>query len=254
MTQRTTSMGTVGALALVASLVGGCLFEVPFGKDRPDGAVPDGGAAAACRPSGCSGQICADTDQASTCEWNERYACYRSATCERQSDGHCGWTPTAELTACLAGGGSPDGGVTPPVCRTSDGRTLAVGETYNDGCNDCTCTESGSIACTRRACVDGGVTPPVCRTPDGRALRVGESYFDGCNTCACQANGLLACTLRACADAGSPAACRTPDGRTLSVGERYYDGCNLRGERRSHHLRVARAVRVLPERDLRATG
>jgi hypothetical protein len=38
----------------------------------------------------------------STCEWRDEYACYQTATCERQPDGQCGWTSTPELDACLA--------------------------------------------------------------------------------------------------------------------------------------------------------
>jgi hypothetical protein len=37
------------------------------------------------------------------------YACYRDAACERQPDGACGWTPTAELGACLASHQPPPG-------------------------------------------------------------------------------------------------------------------------------------------------
>jgi hypothetical protein len=55
-----------------------------------------------CFVSGCSGTICTDDpDVASTCEWREEYACYRSATCARQADAMCGWTDTAELRECL---------------------------------------------------------------------------------------------------------------------------------------------------------
>lgn len=59
----------------------------------------------ACEVSGCSGQLCveAGADIVTTCEWREEYACYRSASCERQADGRCGWTDTAELRACLDG-------------------------------------------------------------------------------------------------------------------------------------------------------
>jgi hypothetical protein len=56
-----------------------------------------------CVVSGCSSQLCTDrVDLASTCELLEEYACYRTATCERQADGTCGWTETPELRACLA--------------------------------------------------------------------------------------------------------------------------------------------------------
>jgi hypothetical protein len=56
---------------------------------------------ASCRVTGCSGQLCADRDVATTCEWQPEYACYRDAHCEQQSDGQCDWTPTEELEACL---------------------------------------------------------------------------------------------------------------------------------------------------------
>ena len=59
-------------------------------------------AAGACFVGGCSSHICSDQEGiVSTCEWHEEYACYQQATCERQADGECGWTPTAELEACL---------------------------------------------------------------------------------------------------------------------------------------------------------
>lgn len=55
-----------------------------------------------CFVGGCSGQVCSDdAGIVSTCEWRDEYACYRTAKCERQSNGQCGWTSTPELTACL---------------------------------------------------------------------------------------------------------------------------------------------------------
>lgn len=55
-----------------------------------------------CFVGGCSSQICSDQEGViSTCEWLDEYACYQTATCERQGDGLCGWTETAELNACL---------------------------------------------------------------------------------------------------------------------------------------------------------
>lgn len=60
-------------------------------------------APAGCFVGGCSGQVCSDQEGVvSTCEWRAEYACYQTATCERQADGECGWTETPELTACLA--------------------------------------------------------------------------------------------------------------------------------------------------------
>jgi hypothetical protein len=58
---------------------------------------------AACKRTGCSGQICADRDMFTTCEWRPEYACYQQATCERQADGSCGFTQTPALQACLGG-------------------------------------------------------------------------------------------------------------------------------------------------------
>jgi hypothetical protein len=57
---------------------------------------------AACVKTGCSGHICADSDRISTCEFRPEYACYQAATCERQPNGACGFTPSPTLTACLA--------------------------------------------------------------------------------------------------------------------------------------------------------
>jgi hypothetical protein len=56
-----------------------------------------------CYVGGCSGQICSDQPGAiSTCEFRAEYACYKDATCERQSNGKCGWTETNELSMCLS--------------------------------------------------------------------------------------------------------------------------------------------------------
>lgn len=58
---------------------------------------------ASCYVGGCSSQVCSDRpDVVTTCEWLPEYACYRSARCERQANGACGWTETPELLACLA--------------------------------------------------------------------------------------------------------------------------------------------------------
>jgi hypothetical protein len=61
-------------------------------------------AAGGCFVGGCSSHVCSDDEGLiTTCEWRPHYACYATATCERQADGHCGWTETPELDACLAG-------------------------------------------------------------------------------------------------------------------------------------------------------
>ncbi len=55
-----------------------------------------------CFPTGCSGQICADAEVTTTCEWRPEYACYRSASCSIQNNGDCGWVMDDELRRCLA--------------------------------------------------------------------------------------------------------------------------------------------------------
>lgn len=74
-------------------------FEFKVTQDAPVFQNPVKGG---CYVGGCSGQICSDEAGAiSTCEYREAYACYKSATCERQGNGQCGWTPTTALQMCL---------------------------------------------------------------------------------------------------------------------------------------------------------
>ena len=54
-----------------------------------------------CLKTGCSGQVCSDQEVITTCEYKNEYECYKKATCERQPNGDCGFTPTPELNACL---------------------------------------------------------------------------------------------------------------------------------------------------------
>ena len=73
------------------------------GEDKPV-IVDDGDMAPKCYVGGCSNQLCTDkADGAaySTCEYRAEYACYKTAICERQVTGECGWTETKELNACL---------------------------------------------------------------------------------------------------------------------------------------------------------
>ena len=61
-----------------------------------------------CVVGGCNSELCVAAGGGpieSVCFYREEYACYRTAKCEVQVNGHCGWTGTDELRACLAGGG-----------------------------------------------------------------------------------------------------------------------------------------------------
>jgi hypothetical protein len=57
----------------------------------------------ACFRGGCSGEVCSDRDGViSACIFKPEFACYAKATCERQPQGTCGFTPSPELSACLS--------------------------------------------------------------------------------------------------------------------------------------------------------
>ena len=61
-----------------------------------------GEAIAFCRATGCSGQVCSDTDVMTSCDWRPEYACYATAMCTRQTNGNCGWVMDDALRSCLA--------------------------------------------------------------------------------------------------------------------------------------------------------
>ncbi len=54
-----------------------------------------------CIVTGCSGQICSDKEVTTSCEMMDAYLCYKTAKCERQPSGRCGWTQTDDLKQCL---------------------------------------------------------------------------------------------------------------------------------------------------------
>jgi len=70
--------------------------------DNPKPIGGDNKPKSACYIGGCSGEICSDQEGVvSTCIYRAEYACYKTATCERQSSGQCGWTETPEFKMCL---------------------------------------------------------------------------------------------------------------------------------------------------------
>lgn len=82
---------------------------VPFFSDCGCGCAPEEEPQPECQVGGCSGQVCHEAGDPvfTTCEWRPEYACYQTyGQCERQPDDTCGWTPTAELQACLADPGT----------------------------------------------------------------------------------------------------------------------------------------------------
>lgn len=78
-------------------------IDVPVRFDTNTGISPQPTTAKRCVVSGCSNQICASEPLLATCEFRPEYACYKTAKCEVQANGQCGWTQTAELKSCLSG-------------------------------------------------------------------------------------------------------------------------------------------------------
>lgn len=98
---------------------------------------------AACVVTGCSGQICADSARFTTCEFRPEYACYKTAICERDAAGACGFRKTAALTKCLTGSTCSLDDPTKTYVGTSPEQctlirfVCAEGKTYFS--NDCGC-------------------------------------------------------------------------------------------------------------------
>ena len=69
-------------------------FTSSPGNQKPPAKKP-------CFKTGCSGQVCADEEVVTTCEYRPEYECYKRAKCERQTSGECGFTDTPELRTCL---------------------------------------------------------------------------------------------------------------------------------------------------------
>ena len=97
-------------------------FAVAFAKNCVRPTKP-------CYVGGCSGQVCsAEKDVITPCIWEPSFACYQDATCERQSNGECGWTQTDALQECLDEAGN--GGTVP-----------LPGPCYVGGCSGEICSE-----------------------------------------------------------------------------------------------------------------
>lgn len=58
-----------------------------------------------CIKAGCSQQLCVDKNNpgntTTTCEWQEKFRCLKSAPCEIQNNGLCGFTYNSEYQQCL---------------------------------------------------------------------------------------------------------------------------------------------------------
>ncbi|MBX4198996.1 hypothetical protein KW800_01830 [Candidatus Parcubacteria bacterium] len=77
-------------------------YQFTFLVESQASHIDNGSTSGKCYVGGCSSQICSDEPNAvSTCEYTAAYACYKTAKCERQSTGKCGWTPSTALNMCL---------------------------------------------------------------------------------------------------------------------------------------------------------
>lgn len=54
---------------------------------------------------------------------------------------------------CTDVGGTCGWNITSCTCKDSFGTVHQSGDTWDDGCNTCTCSSNGSAACTKKACV-----------------------------------------------------------------------------------------------------
>jgi hypothetical protein len=105
---------------------------------------------AACKPTGCSGQICSDKSIITTCEFRSEYACYQTAICERGTDGACGWRKTPALTECLANKGLPAckrTGCSGQVCSDTDVMTTCEYRAEYACYADATCARDAAGTC-----------------------------------------------------------------------------------------------------------
>lgn len=99
MSARSSIAVVVAGVAGLALALAGCNGG---GRQTTSGAIEVG----QCHVGGCSSELCTDKENvASPCIFKQEFACYRSAVCEPQDDGACGWSQTPQLTSCLANGG-----------------------------------------------------------------------------------------------------------------------------------------------------
>ena len=73
----------------------------------PATTTPSASEGRGCKITGCSSELClsekdAEEQGASICIWQDKFACFKTAKCEVQKNGQCGWTQTEELKTCLA--------------------------------------------------------------------------------------------------------------------------------------------------------
>ena len=127
-------------------------------------------------------------------------------TCSCTDDGQwacteIGCDPTQGATDGQDSGGT--NGFPPGMCEPGDQIPA------DDGCNTCTCDDSGLWACTEIDCgsTGGGECTPGDTMPAG----------DGCNTCTCDDTGLWGCSEIACPPQVNVCEAQEPDYATITA-------------------------------------
>eukprot|EP01084_Bolivina_argentea_P276356 471544_1 len=132
----------------------------------------------------------------------------------------------------------------PPTTTTASLDCTSCPHGFWDGCNKCTCSNTGMAICTLKYCPPELLTDTYCYdTPVTTSNPIigcsnCQSYYDGCNTCSCNDNGIAMCTLQYCEiDTYEEAICnQCKSGYIKQYDEcvpidcnsckSYFDGCN----------------------------
>ncbi|WP_437524096.1 hypothetical protein WME79_35355 [Sorangium sp. So ce726] len=171
----------------------GCQGPIEGGGSGPGGGGVAGGEPTSCKVTGCSGQVCADDDVVTTCEYREEYACYKEhGVCERGASGECGWRATPELETCLGGGEAAPCKVTGcsgQVCADEEvATTCEYREEYACYKEHGVCERGASGECGWRAtpeleaCLGGGEAAP-CKVTGCSGQICADKDLDVATTC-----------------------------------------------------------------------
>lgn len=79
-------------------------------------------------------------------------------------------------------------------CEDSEGTRYATAESFENGCETCTCGADGTLSCDSSRCVGG------CKTDRGETVAIGDTVDmgDGCNVCVCNQDGFVCSGASSC--------------------------------------------------------
>ena len=105
-----------------------------------------------CKVTGCSGQVCADRDVITTCEYAFWYSCLKYTECGNYGpDGSCAWKPTKAYAECLASYGRSIACTTDEECpedwTCEDGKCVEqTSDCIVTGCNSTICSDHEEVS------------------------------------------------------------------------------------------------------------